>query len=808
MVAALEWESQELYVACCESRVLLWVAVPVVMYRWHHFCLALDLTIRKYWLAYDHMYLEEDLPAEGGRELAVHGGGRLVLGQDLDSLEGGFNDRQSVHGNVADFILLPQALHHSYLKDYVKCQPPETDLEAILYFGDDLSAFELKGSINVSVISLDTICRYEPHTQILLPQKLNFFDSRAVCAKLGGTLAVPTNREENEKILDEFIEFSVECTDSYGTMYWLGIKGHLDTGEWIAIRENKSITWNNFFANYEKVRQGQQCVSVGGINFPYYWYSTNCAYIVCPLCNFTTTPAVTLRGLCKNSLIDRKFFIKGYKDGKPLFQGPIYTSIYWNNDTALWTLTSRRHENLMGHMETKFRTEYPLGVHTWVITGDKCSANKVEVLMSACGETQYTCHDGTCIAKAERCDLTANCPDQSDELNCRVVNTPISYSLDKPPPNKILPVPVRIFLEITSVRQVNIMGFKLVVDIILRFQWRDGRLTMKNLREDINMNKVQDPESLWIPHFQVEDGARSIADLVLRSQSLMVQKEGLPIADDDTGLNEDDVYLGSENTLLLYRMYTVDFTCQFRLHAYPFDSQICSIAFSLVGISPAFVVLQKVKTVLEFLIPSADGHGVSFTGQKLLLEYQVTTVNMTPFSNLHESGQKVWLELRNLQGYYISSTYIPTLLLVIICYYTFYFDITDFTDRVMVSLTSLLVLAALFSQTSQSIPKTAYLKLIDVWFVFLIFMDFLIILIIVIVENLRLKKREASRPGKLAVVSVRSSLKDESPRESSQGKGGVNKSAVTTNRLARVTVPVLMIIFISTYVYMCSTGSW
>lgn len=64
----------------------------------------------------------------------------------------------------------------------------------------------------------------------------------------------------------------------------------------------------------------------------------------------------------------------------------------------------------------------------------------------------------------------------------------------------------------------------------------------------------------------------------------------------------DDLYLGSENTLLLEQMYTIAFTCQFQLQFYPFDSQVCSLVFNLLGVSPSFVTLLKVGNGEYFFI--------------------------------------------------------------------------------------------------------------------------------------------------------------------------------------------------------------
>ncbi|CAL4103971.1 unnamed protein product, partial [Meganyctiphanes norvegica] len=84
--------------------------------------------------------------------------------------------------------------------------------------------------------------------------------------------------------------------------------------------------------------------------------------------------------------------------------------------------------------------------------------------------------------------------------------------------------------------------------------------------------------------------------------------------------------------------------------------------------------------------------------------------------------------------YYIGNAYLPSFLLIVISYSTFYFNLNDFQDRVMVSITGLLVLTGLFTQTSSSVPKTAYLKLIDIWYMFCIIMDFVMVICIVIIN--------------------------------------------------------------------------
>ena len=53
-------------------------------------------------------------------------------------------------------------------------------------------------------------------------------------------------------------------------------------------------------------------------------------------------------------------------------------------------------------------------------------------------------------------------------------------------------------------------------------------------------------------------------------------------------------------------------------------------------------------------------------------------------------------------GFYLLTLYIPTTLLMVIAYGTFFFNINDFNSRIVVALTALLVLASLFTQVLPS----------------------------------------------------------------------------------------------------------
>ena len=57
--------------------------------------------------------------------------------------------------------------------------------------------------------------------------------------------------------------------------------------------------------------------------------------------------------------------------------------------------------------------------------------------LTACSEDQFTCTDGTCQPLVHRCDLKADCPDRSDEEDCRKVIFPNDYEMGLAPKHTI-----------------------------------------------------------------------------------------------------------------------------------------------------------------------------------------------------------------------------------------------------------------------------------------------------------------------------------------------------------------------------------
>ena len=100
------------------------------------------------------------------------------------------------------------------------------------------------------------------------------------------------------------------------------------------------------------------------------------------------------------------------------------------------------------------------------------------------------------------------------------------------------------------------------------------------------------------------------------------------------------------------------------------------------------------------------------------------------------------------------TTYLPTLLILVIVYTTNFFKPFFFEAVISVNLTALLVLTTLFISVSSSLPTTAYIKMIDIWLIFAQLIPFFEVLLHTFIDKMRLEEdRDVNHHGQSIKVS-------------------------------------------------------
>ncbi|ROT76894.1 hypothetical protein C7M84_004479 [Penaeus vannamei] len=342
---------------------------------------------------------------------------------------------------MVDFRFYDVTLSLEDMLAFASCQEEALDVEPLYGFEKNMSALEVSGSTELVNATLTQMCIRPTSHLTMFPEKLPFEGAFARCRSFLGYLSVPDNRQENDKVYDDFIRFNDQCTQGWAALFWLGIEGNITAGTWRNLALDVPLGYGRWLDSWEYPTDDYPCATYGGVGIPAMWYNADCGTLTCALCNFTGPPIVRMRGHCKESKFDRTFTVYGYHNGRPAFQGHFFTQIIWDNDT--WVLRSRKEAGVEARMVEKRSKGYPLGLSAWDVYNDDCPVQRVrrgpregawtEYLVTLCDREAFTCSDGSCVPLARRCDQVANCPDNSDELNCQIIILPKGYSSDLPP---------------------------------------------------------------------------------------------------------------------------------------------------------------------------------------------------------------------------------------------------------------------------------------------------------------------------------------------------------------------------------------
>ena len=133
------------------------------------------------------------------------------------------------------------------------------------------------------------------------------------------------------------------------------------------------------------------------------------------ICTFSSEPTFTVRGLCKNAVMDTRYKFAPHIPGKVDdwstlsdyrgFIGPKGWIISRNRTDKRWRMTHYHYTDLT---LTMLDTDaLPVGRHKWRVDNNVCNEGRTssEVLqLSGCTEGQFTCDDGKCLEISQRCN--------------------------------------------------------------------------------------------------------------------------------------------------------------------------------------------------------------------------------------------------------------------------------------------------------------------------------------------------------------------------------------------------------------------
>ena len=128
------------------------------------------------------------------------------------------------------------------------------------------------------------------------------------------------------------------------------------------------------------------------------------------------------------------------------------------------------------------------------------------------------------------------------------------------------------------------------------------------------------------------------------------------------------------------------------------------------------------------------------------------------------SGVRMQIVFKRRLTNEVLTTYLPTVLLLLISYCTTFFKQFFFEAALTVNLTTMLVVTTLFISVMEKLPPTSYVRMVDIWLIFGILIPFLEVTILTFKEfnNMELEQ-EINHHGQTLKVT-NETVKDEQVR--------------------------------------------
>lgn len=553
-------------------------------------CLAVDLVTANwtmYWVTNSFNGSELATSKQQLDSARVRGGGQLFLGQDQDILGGGFRESESLRGSLADFRLYDVVLPFDDMRNFGWCLETDESLVPLVDFTDIVGDFDVsEGTVDASN---QWECNATYSFEVIFPVRLTYKEAKNLCEVSGGEVTVPDSEEENSVLVREAALYASEC----------GASQHSDTLWLSATSETRN------FSNYVEAsgKEGLNCTTLNTAGeetdvSSSKWLHKSCKEKHCVPCHYESLKdtRLRLRGLCQYSLLDKDYILA--RNGSEIkFLGLQYSEINFYaptttqyDDHGYWIITSLLQESLRATLYRTSPSHFPFGTNTWLIENDNCGQREAKLLLTRCWEKEYmTCRDGLCVPIEWRCDKELDCYDGSDEENCDNVIVPSTYNPKQFPPREpFVPMKVEIFIEILSIGDINISGFKFSCEIEVTLTWEDKRLSFQNLQEYPWKNKVG--YTVWEPSLEYLSDAKTTSKVGLKSQAIHV------VNVNSTGQkDEEQLYEGS-----CYR-------CLFS-HFYNAYTQILSYAVNIFHVHTqwkkitSYYIINTTSTLLKLLI--------------------------------------------------------------------------------------------------------------------------------------------------------------------------------------------------------------
>ncbi|GAB0097058.1 Gamma-aminobutyric acid receptor subunit beta-like [Sergentomyia squamirostris] len=261
------------------------------------------------------------------------------------------------------------------------------------------------------------------------------------------------------------------------------------------------------------------------------------------------------------------------------------------------------------------------------------------------------------------------------------------------------PLFVGMDLTIASFDSISEVNMDYTITMYLNQYWRDERLAFNAFApyDSYSGSGLTDAltlsgdfaEKIWVPDtFFANDKNSFLHDVTERNKLVRLSGEGA----------------------VTYGMrFTTTLACMMDLHYYPLDSQNCTVEIESYGYTVTDVVMYwkptPVRGVEEAELP-----------QFTIIGYETNDRKEELATGTYQRLSLSFKLQRNI-GYFVFQTYLPSILIVMLSWVSFWINHEATSARVALGITTVLTMTTISTGVRSSLPRISYVKAIDIYLV-------------------------------------------------------------------------------------------
>ncbi|KAL3970783.1 dehydrogenase/reductase SDR family member 7 [Sarotherodon galilaeus] len=268
------------------------------------------------------------------------------------------------------------------------------------------------------------------------------------------------------------------------------------------------------------------------------------------------------------------------------------------------------------------------------------------------------------------------------------------------------PVGVGMNIDIASIDMVSEVNMDYTLTMYFQQAWRDKRLSYSDIPLNLTLdNRVAD--QLWVPDtYFLNDKKSFVHGVTVKNRMIRLHPDG---------------------TVLYGLRITTTAACMMDLRRYPLDEQNCTLEIESYGYT---------TDDIEFYWRGGD-NAVTGVDKIELPQFSIVDHKLISKNVVFSTGSYPRLSLsfklkRNI-GYFILQTYMPSILITILSWVSFWINYDASAARVALGITTVLTMTTINTHLRETLPKIPYVKAIDMYlmgcfvFVFLALLEYALV---------------------------------------------------------------------------------